>query len=322
MNSTPPDQFIERRGKSVSERNLLDGKVVLVTGAGGAIGSEIAKLAASRGAKVVVNDLGGGPDGNGSDKGPADRVVSEIRAAGGEAVPSYHSITSWEGGQAIIADTIDAFGRIDAVVNNAGTIRDVIFHKMTEADWKAVVDVNLGGVFYVSRAAAPHFKEQGSGRFVHMTSTSGLIGNLGQVNYGAAKMGVSAMSKLIAMDMQRFGVTSNAIAPFAYSRLIGQIPTDDEVNRKRVEILKTMTADKIAPLTVGLLSDQASDVTGQVFAVRRNEIFLMSQARPIRSTHASEGWTPETCLERAIPALRGSFFPLHKSSEVFTWDPV
>ncbi|WP_428249573.1 SDR family NAD(P)-dependent oxidoreductase [Ferrovibrio sp.] len=306
----------------MTERNLLEGKVVVVTGGAGAIGSEIAKLAAAHGAKVVVNDLGGNADGGGRDTGPADRVVAEIAAAGGAAVPSYHSITSWEGGQAIIADAIDAFGRIDAVVNNAGILRDVIFHKMSQEDWQAVESVNLAGSFYVARAAANHFKLQHSGRFVHMTSTSGLIGNLGQVNYGASKMGVAAMSKMIAMDMQRFGVTSNAIAPFAYSRLIGQIPTNTEANRKRVEVLKTMTADKIAPFTVSLLTDQAADVTGQLFAVRRNEIFLMSQPRPIRSVHASEGWTPETCLERAIPALRGSFYPLEKSSDIFTWDPV
>lgn len=303
-------------------KKMLEGKVVIVTGGGGAIGSEVAKLAASCGAKVVVNDLGGNPDGGGADKGPADRIVSEITAAGGIAVPSYHSITSWEGGQAIVADAINAFGRIDAVVNNAGILRDVIFHKMTLEDWQAVEGVNLAGAFYVSRAAAPYFKEQNFGRFVHMSSTSGLIGNLGQVNYGASKMGVAGMSKLIAMDMQRFGVTSNAIAPFAYSRLIGQIPTTTEANRKRVEVLKTMTADKIAPFTISLLSDEAGDVSGQVFAVRRNEIFLMSQPRPIRSVHAETGWTPETCLERAIPALRGSFYPLAKSSDVFTWDPV
>lgn len=301
---------------------MLEDKVVVVTGAGGAIGSEIAKLAASRGAKVVVNDIGVGLDGSGSDQGPADKVVAEIIAAGGTAIPSYHSITTWEGGRAIIQDAIDAFGRIDGVVNNAGIVRDVIFHKMTDEDWSAVQSVNLAGVFYVSRAAAPYFKAQGSGRFVHMTSTSGLIGNLGQVNYGASKMGVAAMSKLIAMDMERFGVTSNAIAPFAYSRMIAQIPTNDEVNRKRVEVLKTMTADKIAPLTVSLLSDGAGDVTGQIFSVRRNEIFLMSQPRPIRSVHTSDGWTPEACLDHAIPALRGSFYPLHKSSDVFTWDPV
>ncbi len=301
---------------------LLKDKVVVVTGGGGAIGSEIAKLAAAYGAKVIVNDIGAGLAGEGSDKGPADRVVDEITAAGGVAAPSYNSITSWEGGQAVVQDALDAFGRIDGVVNNAGVIRDIIFHKMQDEDWRMTESVNLSGAFYVSRAAAPHFKEQGSGRFVHLTSTSGLIGNMGQVNYGAAKMGLAAMSKLIAMDMQRFGVTSNAIAPFAYSRMIAQIPVNDEGNRKRVEVLKTMTADKIAPFVIALLSDDAADVTGQIFAVRRNEIFLMSQPRPIRSVHAGEGWTPETCLDRAIPALSGSFYSLDKSSDVFTWDPV
>lgn len=306
----------------MSNGEMLKDKVVIVTGAGGAIGSEIAKLAASRGAKVVVNDIGAGLDGSGSEKGPADRVVEEIKAAGGEAVPCYHSITTWEGGQAIVQDAINAYGRIDGVVNNAGVVRDMIFHKMTDEAWRTVESVNLSGVFYVSRAAAPYFKEQNSGRFVHMTSTSGLIGNMGQVNYGGSKLGVAAMSKLIAMDMQRFGVTSNAVAPFAYSRMIAQIPTDDEINRKRVEVLKTMTPDKIAPLVVSLLSDAAQDITGQIFAVRRNEIFTMSQPRPLRSVHDSDGWTPESCLERAIPALRSSFYPLDKSSDVFTWDPV
>jgi len=305
----------------MSNSAILRSKVVVVTGAGGAIGSEIAKLAALHGARVVVNDVGVGLDGSGSDHGPADRVVEEIISAGGIAVPSYSSITTWEGGKAIIQDAIRAFGRVDGVVNNAGIVRDAIFHKMTEEDWSAVNSVNLAGVFFVSRAAANHFRQQGGGRFVHMTSTSGLIGNFGQVNYGATKMGVAAMSKLIAMDMQRFGVTSNAIAPFAYSRMIAQIPARDEVNRQRVEVLKSMTADKIAPLAISLLSDQAHDITGQIFAVRKNEIIVMSQPRPLRSVHSSDGWTPETCLERAIPALRPCFYPLDKSSDVFTWDP-
>lgn len=306
----------------MSNIELLKDKVIVVTGGGGAIGSAIAKLAASRGGRIVVNDIGVGLDGSGSDKQPADKVVEEIRAAGGNAVASYNSVTSWEGGRAIIRDALDAYGRIDGIVNNAGIVRDIIFHKMSDEDWRAVEAVNFSGVFYVSRAAAPHFKEQRSGRFVHMTSTSGLIGNLGQVNYGSAKMGVAGISKLIAMDMQRFGVTSNAVAPFAYSRMIAQIPTDDEVNRKRVEVLRTMTADKIAPLVVSLLSDAAGGVSGQVFSVRRNEIFIMSQPRPLRSVHTGDGWTPESCLERAIPALESSFYPLDKSSDVFTWDPI
>jgi len=306
----------------MSNIGMLQDKVIVVTGGGGAIGSAIAKLAASRGANIVVNDIGVGLDGSGSDKQPADKVVEEIRAAGGTAIASYNSVTSWEGGQAIIQDAVDAYGRIDGIVNNAGIVRDVIFHKMSDEDWREFEAVNLSGVFYVSRAAAPLFKEHGSGRFVHMTSTSGLIGNLGQVNYGATKMGVAGISKLIAMDMQRFGVTSNAVAPFAYSRMIAQIPTDDEVNRKRVEVLKTMTPDKVAPLVVCLLSDAAGGVNGQIFSVRRNEIFTISQPRPLRSVHASDGWTPESCLERAIPTLESSFYPLDKSSDVFTWDPV
>jgi len=300
---------------------VLEGKVVLVTGAGNGIGAEIAKLAARQGAKVVVNDLGASPFGEGNDSRPAQRVVDEIKAAGGEAVPSFHSIACWDSAHAIIDDAIKAFGRLDGVVNNAGILRDVIFHKMTEDDWQSVIDVTLSGYFYVSRAAANHFKEQGSGAFVHMTSTSGLIGNRAQVNYGSAKMGVAGLSKCIALDMERFKVRSNCIAPFAYTRMTATIPEDTEVNKARVAVLKTMTADKIAPLTIALLADDAADVTGQVFAVRTNEIVLFSQHRPMRTTQTSDGWTAESCLKTALPALRPSMYPLDISSQVFTWDP-
>lgn len=300
---------------------ILAGKVVLVTGGGNGIGAEIAKLCALEGAKVVVNDLGASPLGEGNDSRPAQRVADEIVAAGGEAVPSFHSIASWDGAHAIVDDAIKAFGRLDGVVNNAGILRDVIFHKMTQDDWQSVIDVTLSGYFYVSRAAAPHFKEQGSGAFVHMTSTSGLIGNRAQVNYGAAKMGVAGLSKCIALDMERFGVRSNCIAPFAYTRMTATIPEDTEVNKARVAVLKTMGADKIAPLTVALLADQAADVSGQVFAARNNELVLFTQHRPLRTTQTAGGWTPQTCLETALPALRPSMYPLHISSQVFTWDP-
>ncbi|MEJ0026324.1 MAG: SDR family NAD(P)-dependent oxidoreductase [Rhizomicrobium sp.] len=300
---------------------MLTGKVVLVTGAGQGIGAGIAKLAASRGAKVVVNDLGASPFGEGSDTTPAEKVVAEIRADGGEAVASFYSIASWDTAQRIVADAIKAFGRIDVVVNNAGVLRDKMFHKMEESDWQTVVDVNLAGYFYVSRAAANVFKEQASGCFVHMTSTSGLIGNFGQVNYGAAKMGVAGLSKCIALDMSRFNVRSNCIAPFAFTRMTGTIPADTEENRRRLNVLQQMSAEKIAPFAVSLMADAAKDVTGQIFGVRKNEIVLFTQPRPLRTTQTSDGWTPETCIETALPALRPSMYKLDRSSDVFAWDP-
>ena len=305
----------------MAETGMLAGKVVVVTGAGGGVGAEIAKMAAASGASVVVNDLGGDPDGEGADTAPAQRVANEITAAGGIAVPSFYSIASWETAEQIIQDAIKEFGRIDAVINNAGILRDVIFHKMSKDDWDLVRSVNLDGYFYVSRAAAPYFKEQGSGAFVHMTSTSGLIGNMGQANYSAAKLGVVGLSKSIAIDMQRFNVRSNCIAPFAFTRMVGTIPAKDEANLKRLEIAKRMTPDKIAPLACGLISDGAADVSGQIFASRMNEAVLFSQPRPLRTAHTAEGWTPETVVSHVLPAMKPSFYPLDISSHVFTWDP-
>lgn len=303
------------------QSDFLKGKVVIVTGAGGGVGSEIAKLAAACGASVLVNDLGGGADGEGADSTPAQRVVNEITAAGGIAAPSFHSIASWETAHEIIQDAINAFGRIDVVVNNAGILRDVIFHKMTKEDWDLVRAVNLDGYFYVSRAAAPYFKEQGSGAFIHMTSSSGLIGNMGQANYSATKLGVAGLSKSIAIDMQRFNVRSNCIAPFAFTRMVGTIPAKDEANIKRLEIAKRMTPDRIAPLVCGLMSDGAADVSGQIFGSRMNETILFSQPRPIRTAQTAEGWTPQSIVSHALPAMRPSFCPLDISSHVFTWDP-
>lgn len=301
--------------------DVLKGKVVIVTGAGRGVGAEIAKLAAREGARVVVNDLGVAQDGAGGGLGPAEDVVAEIRAAGGEAIAEGSNVASWDGAHALFANAMKAFGDVDAIVNNAGILRDTIFHKMSQEEWNAVIQVNLTGCFNVARAAAPHFKDKQKGSFVHMTSTSGLIGNFGQSNYAAAKMGVAALSKSIALDMQKFGVRSNAIAPFAYTRMVSSIPDTPE-NAERNRINKMMTADKIAPFIVALCSDGAKDVSGQLFGVRRNEIYLFSQPRPIRSVHAGEGWSPQSCLDRALPALRASFFKLDRSSDVFTWEPV
>jgi NAD(P)-dependent dehydrogenase (short-subunit alcohol dehydrogenase family) len=222
----------------------------------------------------------------------------------------------------IVGTALEAFGRIDVVVNNAGILRDRFFHKMSPEEWDAVIKVHLYGSFYVSRAAATHFKEQESGCYVHMTSTSGLVGNFGQANYSAAKLGVAALSKSIALDMQKFNVRSNCISPFAWSRMIGSIPTETPQEQARVDRLKQMTPAKIAPLAVCLASDAASDVNGQIFAVRNNEIFLMSQPRPVRSVHRSEGWSPQTVASHALPALKASFYDLERSGDVFSWDPI
>ena len=301
---------------------MLEGKVVLVTGAGGGIGRDIALQCAAQGARLVVNDLGASVAGEGGDAGPAQRVVEEIRAAGGEATANTDSVSDVTSANRMVQTALDVFGRIDAVVNNAGILRDRFFHKMSVDEFDAVIKVHLYGSFYVSRAAANHFKEQGSGAYVHMTSTSGLIGNFGQANYAAAKLGLAALSKSIALDMQKFNVRSNCIAPFAWSRMIGSIPTETPEEKARVARIQQMTPAKIAPIAVYLASDAAHEVTGQIFAVRNNEIFLMSQPRPERSVHRSEGWTPETVASHAMPALKASFYGLDRSGDIFTWDPV
>jgi NAD(P)-dependent dehydrogenase (short-subunit alcohol dehydrogenase family) len=301
---------------------MLEGKVVVVTGAGGGIGRDIALQCAAQGAKVVVNDIGASVSGEGGDTGPAQRVVAEITAAGGQATANTDSVSEAAAAGRIVQNALDVYGRIDVVINNAGILRDRFFHKMSLDEFDSVIKVHLYGAFYVSRAAANHFKEQESGAFVHMTSTSGLIGNFGQANYAAAKLGIAALSKSIALDMKKFNVRSNCIAPFAWSRMIGSIPTDTPEEKARVARMQQMTPAKIAPVAVYLASDAAKDVNAQIFAVRNNEIFLMSQPRPERSVHRSEGWTPETVASHAMPALKAGFYGLDRSVDVFTWDPI
>lgn len=302
---------------------VMDGKVVLVTGSARGVGRAVAVEMARAGAAVVVNDLGVSLSGDSAaDDQPAYEVVREIEALGGRAVANFGSVASWNDAHAMVRAAVDNFGRIDAVVNNAGNLRDVLFHKMTEEDFDAVVGVHLKGSFNVSRAAAPFFKEQASGAYVHMASTSGLIGNFGQANYSAAKLGIVALSKSIALDMQRFNVRSNAVAPFAWTRMVSSIPTDTPEQQKRVEGLKKLIPEKVAALCVALCADAAKEVTGQVFGSRNNEIYLFSQPRPIRTAHTSDGWTPEAIIERVIPQFRNDFYPLHRSGDVFTWEPV
>jgi NAD(P)-dependent dehydrogenase (short-subunit alcohol dehydrogenase family) len=301
---------------------VMEGKVALVTGAGRGVGRAVALDLARAGAAVVVNDLGVSLSGEAAQGSPADEAASEIVALGGRAIANHDSVASWQGAQAMVQAAIDAFGRIDAVVNNAGNLRDSLFHKMTEEEFDSVIAVHLKGAFNVSRAAAPHFKAQASGAYVHMTSTSGLIGNFGQANYAAAKLGIVGLSKSIALDMQRFNVRSNAVAPFAWTRMIDSIPSNTPEQQRRVEGLKKLIPDKIAPFVTALASDAGAKVTGQIFGVRNNEIYLFSQPRPIRAAHTSDGWTAETIAERVFPMFADDFYPLRRSGEVFAWDPV
>ena len=301
---------------------LLEGKVALVTGGGRGVGRGIALALAQAGAKVVVNDLGASLDGLDQGAQPAAEVVAAIEAQGGEAIVDGGSVAEWNAAHKMVEAALERFGRIDIVINNAGILRDAMFHRMSEPEFDAVLGVHLKGSFNVSRAAATHFKAQGSGVFVHMSSTSGLIGNLGQANYSAAKLGIVALSKSIALDMARFGVRSNAVAPFAWTRMIDSIPSETAEQKKRVDGLKKLVPEKVAPLVVALCADAAKDVTGQIFGVRNNEIYLFSQPRPIRSAHRGEGWTPESVLETALPMLRADFYRLDRSADVFTWDPV
>lgn len=305
-----------------TEDQVLAGKVAVVTGAGRGIGRAIAHAMAAHGARVVVNDVGAAVDGSAADSSCAATAAREIEAAGGTALAHTESIATAGGARSLIERALDSWGRLDAVVNNAGILRDGLFHKMSLDDWRAVIDVHLNGSFLVARAAAPHFREAQSGAYVHMTSTSGLVGSLGQANYSAAKMAVAGLSRSIAIDMARFNVRSNCIAPWAYTRMIDAIPTTTAGQQRTVERMRTVDAAQVAPLAVFLASDAATGVSGQIFGMRANELYLFSQPRPLRTLHRGEGWTPQSLSAHALPALRPQLVPLETSEDFFCWEPV
>ena len=302
----------------------MEGKVVIVTGAARGIGKECALLAAKEGAKVVVNDLGGGVGGGDEGAaGPAQEVVDEIKAAGGEAVANSDSVSSASGAQNMFEQAMDTFGGLHSVISPAGILRDKMFHKMSDDDWNAVIDVHLNGSYNMCKVAVNHFREQEEGSFVLFTSTSGLIGNIGQANYAAAKMGIAGLSRIIAMEGVRKNVRSNVIAPFAWTRMIATIPVKDEESAQRVDRMKNaMRADQIAQLAVALAAPRASDVTGQIFVSRGNEVVLMSQPRPLRSMARMEGWSPDTIIDHAFPAMKHDMYDAGASASVFPYEPV
>jgi NAD(P)-dependent dehydrogenase (short-subunit alcohol dehydrogenase family) len=301
---------------------MLDGKTALVTGAGRGIGRGIAIALAKEGAKVVVNDLGASLSGEGVEKGPADQVVDEIVKAGGTAAANYGSVADSTQATAMVEQVVKAWGRIDILVNVAGILRDRMIFNMTEEEWDAVINTHLKGTFAVTRAAAPLMREQRSGRFINMTSTSGLIGNVGQANYAAAKLGIFGLTKATALDMARYNVTANCISPFAWTRMIGTIPTETETQKARVEKIKKLSPAHIAPVAAFLASDVAKDITGQVFGVRGKEIMLFSHERPIMRVHHDDGWTVERLAEMFPGTLQHHLVPLVTSGQYFNYDPL
>jgi NAD(P)-dependent dehydrogenase (short-subunit alcohol dehydrogenase family) len=303
--------------------SVLAGKVVLITGAAGGIGRECALLAARAGAKVVVNDLGGSVKGDDTGSaGPAEATAQEIRALGGEAVSNSDSVSSMGGVKHMVEQALDTFGGLHAVINPAGILRDGMFHKMPDEDWDAVIEVHLRGAYNVCRATIEHFRTQNEGAYVLFTSTSGLIGNIGQANYAAAKLGVMGLSRIIAMEGAAKNVRSNIIAPFAWTRMIATIPVKDEASAARVERMKNgMRADQVAQVAVALAAP-ASDTSGQIFAVRGNEVVLFNQPRPVKSVARLEGWTPESLIEQAFPSMKAAYTDLGATAAVFPYDPI
>jgi len=302
---------------------ILDGKVALITGSGRGIGRAIAMDMAKGGAKVVVNDLGAALDGGEGDAGPAETTANDIRAAGGEATYNTDSVSEEAGAKQMVEAAMDAFGGIDCVVNVAGILRDGMFHKMEAQQWQAVLDVHLNGCFNVSRAAIEHMREKGSGAFVHFTSTSGLVGQIGQANYAAAKMGIVGLSRVIAMEGAAKGVRSNCVAPFAWTRMIESIPIKSDEQARSFEAFRTgATPEHVAPVVSYLCSDAADGVNGQVFGVRGNEIYLFSQPRPVKTLHNGAGWTHESLAAMVEPSIRREMIGIEGTGEYFDWDPI
>ena len=262
---------------------ILDGKVAIVTGAGGGLGRAHALLLAREGAAVVVNDLGGAVDGSGEGSRVADVVVEEIRAAGGQAIADFGSVTRAEDAQAMVDAAVGEFGKLDILINNAGILRDKSFKKMTEDLWDPVVEVHLKGTYHPTRAAYAQLNEQGTGgRIIMTSSTSGLLGNFGQTNYGAAKAGIAGFMRCLAIEAAKSGITVNALVPNAYSRMTANLFPEGSEER--------FAAEKVSPAIAWLCSDEAADITGRQFFISGNRVVLLYPAGHTIADREGEAW--------------------------------
>ena len=297
--------------------DILKDKVAIVTGAGRGIGRGVATLLANEGAKVVVVDPGVNVDGSGADQSIAEQVVSEIVEAGGTAVACTESVTSMSGGEKIVQTAVDSFGRLDIVVTCAGILRDRMIFNMTEEEWDDVIAVHLKGTFTVVKHACILFRQQRSGRIITFSSESGLVGNSGQANYGAAKSGIAGFTKVVARDMGRYGVTANSIAPRASTRMVGAIPDSAAEIRARGGLapisgedeLQEMDPGDVAPFVCYLASDFSANINAQTFLVYGSQVSLMSQPRPVQAIYDPDGhWSLEQLAQPARNILTKDIF--------------
>jgi NAD(P)-dependent dehydrogenase (short-subunit alcohol dehydrogenase family) len=294
---------------------LLDNKVVLVTGGGRGIGREVAILSARQGAKVVVNDLGAGIHGDGADRQPAQEVVDIIRSEGGDAIANFESVTDLAAVGRMAQQAMDTFGGLHVIQNPAGFLRDRMLHNMSEEEWDDIVQVHLRGHFNVVRATIGHFRSQQEGNYLLWGSTSGLIGNLGQSNYGAAKMGVAGLSRILALEGARNNVRSNCIAPGAATRLTDSVPrADAEAVARRQAMRAVQSPERPAQLAVALSSPASAPVSGQVFAAVGYDIAIFQQPRPIETFRHEGGWDADLIVKEILPRIEKHLTPLSETA--------